>query len=158
MGRLSQGQHSEIVSTAPASDSRKCGQGNCFPLPVADGCLLSVPNGAAVRQQAHAFIVANPRRVAVQNLPAADRADINFNGREMTDAQARIVACALQLDLLILDQATSTFRYINSDGSGVRYLNEAQGIRLLRSRHADAADRHSIILYTRGHYRGLRWQ
>ena len=81
-----------------------------------------------------------------------------INGREMTDAQARIVACALQLDLLILDRINSTFRYINSDGSGVRYLNEAQGIRLLRSRHADAADRHSIILYTRGHYRGLRWQ
>ena len=115
-----------------------------------------MPNAATVRQQAQAFIVANPRRVAVRNLPAADRADINFDGREMTDAQARIVACALQLDLLILDRINSTFRYINSDGSGVRYLNEEHGIRLLRSRHADAADRHSVILYTRSHYRGLR--
>ena len=84
--------------------------------------------------------------------------DIDTDGVEITDQQAAIFALAFYCDFLFLDAPNSTARLVTSDGE-TRYLDETSCIRMVQSRKNDLYnDPLNIIMYTPGHYEGVRFR
>ena len=100
--------------------------------------------------------VENPHNRYVRQLTAQEVAEIDSDGIDITDNQAKIFALAFGFDILFLDTTQSTAYLVECTGAA-RYLDQAQCIRVLRGRKDDILNPLNVLKYTPGHYEGVRW-
>ena len=144
-----------VLSQLGLRTIRNIGRGNCFAWAVEDASEKNIP-AQGVRPRARAFINENPNNRYVRQLTAQEVAEIDSDGIDITDNQAKIFALAFGFDLLFLDTTQSTAYLVESTGAA-RYLDQAQCVRVLRGRKDDFLNPLNVLKYTPGHYEGVRW-
>ena len=92
-----------------------------------------------VRPRARDFISENPQHHCVTCLSDEESADIDEDGIDITDQQARNFALCFNCDFLFWGVPSSTARLVDSGGR-TRYLDERTCRRVLRTRRNDVAN------------------